>query len=185
MQADKVVVLTTGAEVGELHKKRKRASPIKNEQPPRRSPRGKTTSSHINPADILSTKRASKQSQIMSSPFTTEFGSAAKKDGVQESQENTNAAEEDTTIQTSEGQMTKKAAMEDVHEQQKNKRKEKNEAGDKEGDINLFDLKITQEMAREETGQAHASDDPNVPKPVPHVVVNYMRVYQKHKKKKK
>ena len=121
----------------------------------------------------------------MSSPFTTEFGSAAKKDGVQESQENTNTAEEDTRIQTSEGQMTKKAAMEDVHEQQKNKRKEKNEAGDKEGDINLFDLKITQEMAQEETGQAHPSDDPNVPKPVPHVVVNYMRVYQKHKKKKK
>ena len=59
MQADKVV-LTTGAEaaekVSELHKKRKRASLIKNEQPPRRSPRTKTTSSHINPADILMTK---------------------------------------------------------------------------------------------------------------------------------
>ena len=61
----------------------------------------------------------------MSSPFTTAFGLAAKKDGVQEAecQENTNIVEEDTRIQTSEGQGTKKTAMEDMHEQQENKKK--------------------------------------------------------------
>ena len=191
MQADKVVLIIeadAAYKVGELHKKRKRASPIKNEQPPRRSPRTKTTSSHINPTDILTTKRASKHNQIMSSSFTTKFGSTAKKDEVQEAecQENTNTTKEDTRIQTSEGQGTKKTGMEDLHEQQQNKKKkEKNQAGDKEEGINLFDLKITQEMAREETEQPNKLDHPNVPKPIPHVVVNYLRVYEKHKKKKK
>ena len=57
------------------------------------------------------------------------------------------------------------------------KKKEKNKAGDKEDGINLFDLKITQEMAREETERPDKPDHPNVPKPVPHVIVNYLRVY--------